>query len=81
MANFGSPNQIQIRLGWFFWFSPIHVTVRRNLAYEVMFSLSNNVLQSRPLVWSTDVRSTRLYGQFLASPERNSYFSDKFPRL
>ena len=32
------------------------------------------VLQSRPLVWSTDVRSTRLYGQFLASPERNEHF-------
>ena len=30
-------------------------------------------IQSRPLVWSTDVRSTRLYGQFLAGPERNGH--------
>ena len=26
------------------------------------------ILQSSPLIWSTDVRSTRFYGQFLASP-------------
>ena len=25
-------------------------------------------IQSSPLIWSTDVRSTRLYGQFLAGP-------------
>ena len=32
------------------------------------------VVQSRPLVWSTDARSTRLYGQFLVGPERNGLF-------
>ena len=26
------------------------------------------VIQSSPLIWSTDVRSTRLYGHFLAGP-------------
>ena len=31
-------------------------------------------LQWSPLVWSTDVRSIRLYGQFLASPERIGHF-------
>ena len=37
-------------------------------------------IQSRPLVWSTDVRSTRLYGQFLAGPERNGHlYSNKAP--
>ena len=38
------------------------------------------LVQSSPLVWSTDVRSTRLYGQFLAGPERNGHlFSEKAP--
>ena len=38
------------------------------------------LLQSSPLVWSTDVRSTRLYGQSLAGPERNGHlFSEKAP--
>ena len=31
-------------------------------------------VQSRPLVWSTNVRSTRLYGQFLPGPERIRHF-------
>ena len=31
-------------------------------------------VQWSPLVWSTDVRSTRLYGQFLAGPERIGHF-------
>ena len=37
-----------------------------------VFGWSQSVLaiQWSPLVWSTDVRSIRLYGQFLASPER-----------
>ena len=30
--------------------------------------VSKNVVQSSPLVWSTDVRSTRLYGQFFTGP-------------
>ena len=41
-----------------------------------------NVIQWSPLVWSTDVRSTRLhlYGQFLAGPEQNGHFvSGKAP--
>ena len=29
-------------------------------------------LQSSPLIWSTDVRSTRLYGQFLAGPNHRT---------
>ena len=32
------------------------------------------LIQCRPLVWSTDVRSTRLYGQFLVGPEQNGLF-------
>ena len=31
-------------------------------------------LQWSPLVWSTDVRSTRLYGQFLVGPKQNGLF-------
>ena len=42
--------------------------------------VSEQSLQSRLLVWSTDVRSIRLYGQFLAGPEWNGHlFSDKGP--
>ena len=29
-------------------------------------------VQSSPLIWSTDVRSTRLYGQFLAGPNHRT---------
>ena len=29
-------------------------------------------IQSSPLIWSTDVRSTRLYGQFLAGPNHRT---------
>ena len=38
-------------------------------------------VQSRPLVWSTDVRSTRLYGQFFVGPEQNGLFVIKKARL
>ena len=38
-------------------------------------------VQSRPLVWSTDVRSTRLYGQFLVGPEQNGLFVSVKARL
>ena len=38
-------------------------------------------LQSRPLVWSTDVRSTRLHGQFLAGPEQIWHFVSEKARL
>ena len=38
-------------------------------------------VQSRPLVWSTDVRSTRLYGQFLAGPEQIWHFVSEKARL
>ena len=40
-----------------------------------------HTVQSRPLVWSTDVRSTRLYGQFLAGPERIGHFVSEKARL
>ena len=39
------------------------------------------LLQSRPLVWSTDIRSTRLYGQFFAGPERIWHFVSERARL
>ena len=29
--NFGSPNQIQSQIGWFFWFFTIHFPIRPNL--------------------------------------------------
>ena len=35
---------------------------------------SQNEVQSRPLVWSTDVRSTRLYGQFLGGSKQIGHF-------
>ena len=38
-------------------------------------------IQSRPLIWSTDVRSTRLYGQFLAGPEQIWHFVSEKARL
>ena len=38
-------------------------------------------VQSRPLVWSTDIRSTRLYGQFLAGPDPNGHSVSKLARL
>ena len=31
------------------------------------------LVQWSPLVWSTDVRSTRLYGQFLVGPKQNGH--------
>ena len=37
---------------------------------EVKFSDS---IQSSPLIWSTDVRSTRLYGQFMAGPNHGTH--------
>ena len=39
------------------------------------------ILQWSPLVWSTDVRSIRLYGQFLASPARIGHFVSVKARL
>ena len=33
---------------------------------------NRELLQSSPLLWSTDVRSTRLYGQFLAGPNHRT---------
>ena len=39
------------------------------------------VVQWSPLVWSMDVRSTRLYGQFLASPERIGHFVSEKARF
>ena len=39
------------------------------------------LLQSSPLVWSTDVRSTRLYGQSLVGPEQNGLFISVKERL
>ena len=38
-------------------------------------------VQWSPLVWSTDVRSIRLYGQFLASPERIGHFVSEKARF
>ena len=38
-------------------------------------------IQCGPLVRSTDVRSTRLYGQFLAGPKRNGHFISEKARL
>ena len=34
MANCVSPNRS--KLGWFFWFGPIHVTIRRNLGEMIL---------------------------------------------
>ena len=39
------------------------------------------ILQWSPLVWSTDVRSIRLYGQFLASPKRIGHFVSEKARF
>ena len=38
-------------------------------AARILFLL---LIQSSPLIWSTDVRSTRLYGQFLTGPNHQT---------
>ena len=47
----------------------------------VLFQWYHKKVQSRLLVWSTDVRSTRLYGQFLVGPEQNVLFVSVSVRL
>ena len=45
------------------------------------FTNTEILLQWSPLVWSTDVRSTPLYGQFLAGPDPNGHSISKLARL
>ena len=46
--------------------------MRKVLVGLIFEKCTQAALQSSPLIWSTDVRSTRLYGQFLAGPNHRT---------
>ena len=47
--------------------SPQECTSEKGISCDV-----TGLIQSSPLIWSTDVRSSRLYGQFLAGPNHRT---------
>ena len=55
--------------------------------FEVLVSLFHlniitpNQIQSVPVIWSSDIRSFRRYGQFFLGPERNSLSYNKKFRI
>ena len=56
---------------------PVKTQGTKKLAKREQY-LSHLAVQSSPLIWSTDVRSIRLYGQFLSGPHstRNTLLWD-----
>ena len=50
---------------------PVKTQGTKKLAKREQY-LSHLAVQSSPLIWSTDVRSIRLYGQFFAGPNHRT---------